>query len=318
MSEQANDSAAPEAAAVQRLTTQIGRYLKLLNITRHAVICANEACRIVVYNQGAERLFGYAAASMLNKPLLALLCPDFRRENRHRLDALSRIAHESSLGFTAEEIICKSRGGSRIPVDLSLSNSCISGQHLFTLIINDATERLEKTEQLSHLAEHDPLTRLPNRILLNDLMEAGLARADRQKRRLGVIYLDLDEFKPVNDRYGHETGDCLLQAIAARLTDTMRHSDTVSRIHGDEFIVFIEQIHDRTDAMAAAQKIHTALHNPFQVLGHNITTSASIGIALYPDHGRDPDTLVRNADHAMYQAKENGLGPQLYRDTAVS
>jgi diguanylate cyclase (GGDEF)-like protein len=186
-----------------------------------------------------------------------------------------------------------------------------SGQRLYTLLVQDTTDRVQQAEQLVYQAEHDQLTDLPNRALLYERMRAGIARADRYGRKLGVVYLDLDQFKPINDLYGHETGDCLLQAVAHRLRDSMRQSDTISRIGGDEFIICLEQIKNRQDALAATRKIVESLKSPFQILGHQLAVSASIGIAVYPDHGRETETLLRMADQAMYRAKSAGRDPGL-------
>ncbi len=299
-------------ASAERLIRQIGRYIRLLQITNEAIVCADDHCNIVVFNQGAEKLFGYAPHEIIGQQLTTLVCQRYRATEKHRLAALTRIARESKMGFKIDRVLCKRKNGERFPVDISLSQTAFSGHHLYTVLIHDATERLVYERRLTYQVEHDELTDLPNRSLLNDRLSAGIARADRDRRKLGVVYLDLDKFKPINDRYGHETGDCLLQAIARRLADTMRQSDTVSRIGGDEFIICLEQIKSEQDALAAASKISSALKQPFQILGQRIEASASIGIALYPEHGRDAVTLLRHADQAMYTAKAAGGSPQLY------
>ncbi len=300
-------------ASAERLIRQIGRYIRLLKITNEAIVCADDHCNIVVFNQGAEKLFGYADHEIIGQQLTTLVCQRYRVTEKHRLAALTRIARESKMGFKIDRVRCKRKNGKRFPVDVSLSQTTFSGHHLYTVIIHDASERLVHERRLTYQVEHDELTDLPNRSLLNDRLSAGIARADRDHRKLGVVYLDLDKFKPINDRYGHETGDCLLQAIARRLADAMRQSDTVSRVGGDEFIICLEQIKSEQDAIAAASKISSALKQPFQILGQRIEASASIGIALYPEHGRDAVTLLRHADQAMYAAKAVGSSPQLYR-----
>ena len=299
-------------ASAERLIRQVDRCIRLLQINNEAIVCADDHCNIVVFNQGAEKLFGYARHEIIGQQLTTLVCQRYRATEKHRLAALARIARESKMGFKIDRVLCTRKNGERFPVDISLSQTAFSGHHLYTVLIHDATERLAHERRLTYRVEHDELTDLPNRNLLNDRLSAGIARADRDRRKLGVVYLDLDKFKPINDRYGHETGDCLLQAIARRLADTMRQSDTVSRIGGDEFIICLEQIKSEQDAIAAANKISSALKQPFQILGQRIEASASIGIALYPEHGRDAVTLLRHADQAMYTAKAAGGSPQLY------
>ena len=296
-----------------RLVRQVDRYLRLLNITREAILCVDHACRIVAFNQGAEKLLGYSRQEVLGTALLDLLCSRFRCEAKNRLAALTRIAREEHLAFQTDRIIARHKSGERIPCEVSLSQSPMLGHSLLTLVVRDSSKRLEHEQRLAYRVEHDDLTDLPNRVLLNDRLHAGLARAGRDGKRLAVVYMDLDNFKPINDRFGHQAGDCLLQAVARRLIDTVRQSDTVSRLGGDEFIVCIEQINTPQDALSAAAKLCDAFKQPFQILGSEIETRASIGIAVYPDHGRDAATLLRNADEAMYAAKAAAAGPQLYQ-----
>ncbi len=299
-------------ASAERLIRQIGRYVQLLQITNEAIVCVDDHCNIVVFNQGAEKLFGYIRHEIIGRQLTTLVCKRYRTAEKHRLAALTRIARESRMGFKIDRVLCKRKNGERFPADASLSQTTISDHRLYTVIVHDATDRITQERRLTYQAEHDELTDLPNRNLLTDRLNAGIARANRDHRKLGVVYLDLDDFKPINDRYGHETGDCLLQAIAKRLADTMRQSDTVSRVGGDEFIICVEQIKSEQDALAAARKVSGALKQPFQILGQQIEASASIGVAVYPEHGRDAVTLLRHADQAMYTAKAKHNSLQLY------
>ncbi len=299
-------------AAAHRLIQQLDRFLHLLNITHEGVICVDDACNIVVFNQGAEKLFGYQSTEIIGKPVTLLLCRQFRSEAKHRLAALTRIARESHMGFRTERIVGRRKNGGSFPCELSLSQGSLPGHRLYTLLVRDATQRVNQERQLAYAAEHDQLTDLPNRTLLYERITTGMARADRNRRKLGIIYLDLDQFKPINDKFGHETGDCLLQAVARRLNDTMRRVDTVSRIGGDEFIVCLEHIKSEQDAVAASHKIAEALKPRFRIMGQPISVSASIGVAVYPDHGQDANALLRHADQAMYRAKASGHGPALY------
>lgn len=302
-----------QQAAAHELIQQVGHFVQLLNITHEALLCADGQCRIVLFNQGAEKLFGYSRDEAMGQTFIDLVCRQFRETEKHRVNALTRIAHENPFGFTTDKVVFARKNGQRFPGELSLSRSEPGGQRLYTLIVRDISERLNQQRQLEHLAEHDHLTDLPNRVKLDGCLPAAIARADRYGRKLGVVYLDLDQFKPINDTYGHETGDCLLQAVAQRLNETMRQTDTVSRIGGDEFIICLEQIKTEQDAVAATRKLVRILEAPFQILGQTLTVSASIGVAIYPDHGETPDALLQHADQAMYQAKSSGHSPVIYQ-----
>ncbi|MHB8847247.1 MAG: GGDEF domain-containing response regulator [Burkholderiales bacterium] len=159
---------------------------------------------------------------------------------------------------------------------------------------------------MAHLAQHDALTDLPNRVLLNDRMIQAMALAQRQGKQLAVMFLDLDHFKHVNDTWGHAAGDELLQSVAKRLRGSVRSSDTVCRQGGDEFVILLAEVEDSHDAAHAAQKILAALAVPHVIGGVELTVTMSIGISVYPDDGQDVDTLIQRADLTMYCAKESG------------
>ena len=171
---------------------------------------------------------------------------------------------------------------------------------------SDISERKAAEEHVQHMAHYDLLTDLPNRALITDRIRQTLIKAKRNKERMALMFLDLDEFKPVNDRLGHAIGDLLLQEVAKRLLHCVRESDTVARIGGDEFVILLPVIEGEQDAMVVAEKIQHALINPFDLSGHTVSISVSIGIAIYPDHGNDEKTLIKNADIAMYHAKHSG------------
>jgi diguanylate cyclase (GGDEF)-like protein len=162
------------------------------------------------------------------------------------------------------------------------------------------------TEELRHMAQHDPLTDLPNRALFNDRLRHELARATRQHGRFAMLFLDLDHFKPVNDNYGHDVGDKVLRQIARRLQDCVRAADTVGRIGGDEFVVLMAELSDSDQILALAEKLREALRRSFVVEGHELSISCSIGVAVYPEDGTDAAALTKCADDAMYRAKEEG------------
>ena len=169
------------------------------------------------------------------------------------------------------------------------------------------TEAAEQaTAQMSYMAEHDFLTGLPNRSLLTDRLAQSIALAKRHGKRVALMYLDLDHFKHINDSLGHAVGDQLLQSAAKRLQACVRNSDTVSRQGGDEFVVLLSEVEAVRDAALAAEKLLEALTAPYLIGGHRLHVTLSIGISLYPDDGKNVETVLRNADTAMYHAKRSG------------
>ena len=176
----------------------------------------------------------------------------------------------------------------------------ISGQ--MTTII----KRKQVEETIRHLAYHDALTGLPNRMLLNDRLNLALAHAHRNQQKLAVMLLDLDHFKDVNDKLGHSMGDKLLQIVGERLTNLLRKSDTAARMGGDEFMLILPEVAQAKDVAEIAAKILEAIRTPMAFNEHEIHITTSVGIALYPDDGEDVDTLMKNADIAMYHAKDQG------------
>ncbi len=181
-------------------------------------------------------------------------------------------------------------------------------------VTRDVSERRQVEDRMRHMAQHDPLTGLPNRALFSDRLNRALATAKREQRKLAVMFLDLNKFKPVNDTYGHAVGDQLLVQAAERIQHTLRESDTVARIGGDEFVVLLPVVDGPDIARHVAGKIHRTLVTPFVVGELTLQVSCSIGIALFPDHGLEEIELAKQADIAMYRAKQ---GPQPHIDVAA-
>jgi diguanylate cyclase (GGDEF)-like protein len=175
------------------------------------------------------------------------------------------------------------------------------------LLLGDIEERKALQEQLQHAAFHDPLTGLPNRMLLDDRLDILISRAQRTKKKMGWIYVDLDHFKQVNDTFGHSVGDTLLTIVAQRLRECVRDTDTVGRLGGDEFTVLLDGIYSEDEVLVIAEKIRVELEAPYDIgRDQDFKTSASIGVALYPDHGNDEAALSKSADEAMYRSKSEG------------
>jgi diguanylate cyclase (GGDEF)-like protein len=188
----------------------------------------------------------------------------------------------------------------RLVVQLALEGS---------LVVENAALRAseqQRLDELAHQAFHDSLTELPNRALFTDRLGLALARTNRRKASVAVLFLDLDDFKPINDRFGHDAGDRLLRAVAERVRACVRPEDTVARLGGDEFTVLLEDIVDVRYAIGVAERIEEALHEPFPIDGHEATVTASIGIAVSTGRVASADDLMRNSDQAMYEAKRKG------------
>jgi diguanylate cyclase (GGDEF)-like protein/PAS domain S-box-containing protein len=176
------------------------------------------------------------------------------------------------------------------------------------VMLSDVTERKRTEEELAYKATHDLLTGLPNRMLFKDRFSVAMAQAQRFHKKLAVIFLDLDRFKEVNDTLGHNAGDRLLYSVGNRLIDLVRKTDTVARMGGDEFLLLLPNIERVEDVVTISQTAQDVLREPFIVDGREVSISASIGIAIYPDDGTDVDTLVNCADKAMYDSKQRGNG----------
>lgn len=173
-------------------------------------------------------------------------------------------------------------------------------------VVRDITEQRKAEETIRRLAYHDALTNLPNRTLFNNRLALELSRAQRSQHKASIMLLDLDRFKNVNDTLGHSLGDELLKSVGKRLSDTVRSSDTVARMGGDEFIMLLPEIANLKDAMKIAEKILDTIRKPFMIDGHELNITTSIGISVYPTDGENAETLIKNADIAMYKAKDAG------------
>jgi diguanylate cyclase (GGDEF)-like protein/PAS domain S-box-containing protein len=179
-------------------------------------------------------------------------------------------------------------------------------------VTQDVTERRAARERIEFLATRDPLTELPNRVLLLDRIGHGLASAARNGTQVALLFIDLDRFKTINDSLGHQVGDQMLKQVAERLSRCVRREDTLARLGGDEFVVLLEGLSDAQIASQVARKVLKLLSRPYTIDGHQLSTSCSIGISLYPTDGEDAQTLMKNADAAMYHAKERGRGNYQY------
>ncbi len=174
------------------------------------------------------------------------------------------------------------------------------------VIARDITDKKQIEQRILHQASHDTLTGLPNRKMLDERFKVAKSLADRNSKQMGLLFLDLDKFKHINDTLGHHIGDIVLKSVAERLNSSIRDSDLVARIGGDEFLVLASQIKDHGDLFSIAEKLLETMREPIYVEGQNLLLSTSIGLALFPKHGEDLYTLIKRADKALYHAKNSG------------
>src|SRR5712691_5384247 len=259
----------------------------------------NGRLEFTVVNDALARLYGYPdPQSMIGLPLNSLYEP---ATYERFTNTILPIVYQR--GRWRGEAPGLRHDGLTFPQEISIS--AIEGGGLMC-VVRDITERTYAEEQIKHLAYHDALTGLPNRLLFKDRLTVAISHTQRERSKLAVLFLDLDRFKVINDSLGHNIGDQLLQAVAGRVQSCDRESDTVARPGGDEFTVQHPHLPHGEDAALVAQKIIDAVRYPFQIEGREFFMTTSIGISLYPDDGIDAESLIKNSDTAMYQAKEQG------------
>ena len=281
---------------------QLKLAFEVMNHTSEGVMVTDAEQRIVSINPSLERLLG-----MSSEEVVGQLSERFMRGIDDSFLANLRAALEVG-DYWQGEVRLRDREGRAIPGWLAVSavregDSRIKHQ---VSIFSDMTERKEAQERIEFLAHHDPLTGLPNRLLLRDRVVQAQSYAARMQSRVALMFLDLDRFKTINDSLGHPVGDALLKEVVERLKSCVRESDTISRQGGDEFIILLNDVRDSEAVSRVADKIHQRMAEPIALENHVLTTTFSIGVALYPDDGADFDSLLQKADTAMYHAKESG------------
>ena len=262
-------------------------------------------------NRKAEKMTGWSRAEAVGLPLAEVL----KLIDRFSRAAIEHVAEITTQGdeiqinpTSCTDCVLVRRDGFECGIEntVALIHNSEGGVAGAVMAFHDVSAARAKSLEMSHLARHDTLTGLPNRTLFNDRLTQALALADRQRKRVAVMFVDLDHFKKVNDSLGHEVGDKLLQLVAARLAGCVRRSDTVSRIGGDEFVVLLSQLELEEDAALSARKILRTFAIPYIIDKKSIDISASIGGSTFPSDGRDAESLLNKADTAMYEAKHFG------------
>ncbi|MBI5007368.1 MAG: diguanylate cyclase [Nitrosomonadales bacterium] len=261
----------------------------------------------VFINPAALRMLGYSEREMIGvnqhelfhyqrsdgSPYSEQECPIFQS----LIDGKTRSGEEWFLH----------KDGSGFPISYTVSPNVMDvGREGVVVVFRDITEQKKQDQQIRHLAQHDQLTDLPNRALLTDRLQQALACAKRDDQRVALMFIDLDRFKPINDTLGHVVGDWLLKEVALRMRECVRDSDTVARVGGDEFVVLLRAVENLEVALMVAEKIRLSLEQPFELAQQSLHISCSIGMALYPEHGKNENELMNYADIAMYRAKQAG------------
>src|SRR5580698_3990106 len=276
-----------------------------LNSIGDAVICTDNFGNVTYLNVVAEKMTGWSLPEAAGRPMPEI----FKILDSHRnYSDPANLAVELNQKHWPSDCFLIRRDGVEIPIEDCISpipdrEGKASGA---VIVFRDVSEVRAMTRQMSHSAQHDFLTGLPNRMLVSDRLRQAIALAHRRSTKLALLFLDLDGFKHINDSLGHLIGDKLLKSIAARLVHCVRASDTVSRQGGDEFVVLLAEVKQSSDVAITAKKILAAVSEPHSIDQHDLHVTTSIGVSVYPDDGLDAETLIKNADTAMYQAKENG------------
>jgi diguanylate cyclase (GGDEF)-like protein/PAS domain S-box-containing protein len=291
---EASETKAREEAASLRKERQ--RFLDFLDRAPYGVLSITPSGKTEYANSRFTAITGYGVTDLPNiRTFLRKAFPNKRY--RHEVPAHWRtsIKQGTGAGFSLVR-----RDGTTREVEF---RPAMLGEGHLVLMVFDVTEHKRWEEAIRYMAYHDALTDLPNRTLLNDMLASALEDARTGKQKLGIVLIDLDEFKETNDRHGHQAGDLLLRTVAARVKGLIRVTDSVARVGGDEFIVLLPSIHSREDMELITGKIRRVFEAPVSFQNQPLMISASLGGAIYPDEGRDAETLISRADAAMYEEK---------------
>ncbi len=290
---------------LRQTESQMAMSAKIFEASHHAMLVTTLEGTIVAVNPAFTLLTGYTREEALGRN------PRMLQSGRHDADFYQQLwGRLLATGHWYGDVWDRRKDGSIYPKYLSISvvrNAAGEATH-YAGIFYDISERKTVEERLDQLAHYDALTALPNRSLLIDRLEQAMERAQRQACHVGLLYIDLDHFKQVNDTLGHAAGDALLKEVARRMKSCVRAVDTAARLGGDEFVVLVPDIAGRDDLDAVARKLLGVLAPTFLIEGQSVSARASIGISVYPDDSHDVQELLRHADAAMYQVKQGGRG----------
>jgi len=289
-----------------RLRESEHRSRAIIETTSDAFLSADDNGVIQEWNRAAEQIFGVPRAEAVGANVFELVVTESGREILER--------GLGSLGIDGEatvELVARNAARGDFAAEMRLWPMLVDGSLTLNAFVRDITERKQREEQVTFMAYHDPLTGLPNRAMLEQHLELVLVRARHDASAAALLYLDIDRFKSVNDTFGHEAGDAFLCDVATRLRSAARAGDLVVRLGGDEFVIVLGDLpadSAASVASAVAERVHEGLAQAFEGLGASFQTSASVGIALFPDDGSDPASLLTAADTGMYASKRAGRG----------
>ena len=301
-------SSVPRKVLEETLFHEKDRAQVTLDCIGDAVICTDVAGNISFLNPVAERMTGWSLREAAGKALAdCFKIMDANTGETAANPTEKALGQDRTTNLPANCILTR-RDGHQVFIEDSVapirdSNGIAAGS---VLVFRDVTVARRLAQEITHLAEHDPLTGLPNRLLLNDRLDQAIARAGRKTSLIAVLFMDLDGFKHINDSLGHPTGDKLLESVARRLQSCVRSPDTVSRQGGDEFVVLLHDLQQVESAAITAKRMLKVVEAIHSVENHELRVTASIGISVFPEDGQDAETLIKNADTAMYQAKQSG------------
>ena len=290
-------------ASLAASNQQLRLAAKAFETTLEGILVANADGIIESVNPAFGSITGYAAEEVVGKN------PSILASGRHDQAFYEAMYHSLEHTGHWQGEICNRRKGGELYFEWMAINAVKDDQGRLTnyvAVFSDFTARKAAEDQVRFLSQHDPLTGLANRTLLLQQLQRAIAHARRNESKLAVIFIDLDEFKEINDRHGHAVGDQVLKVVAQRLTESARAEDTIARLGGDEFVLLIEELADAEPVSAIVGKLVASLAEPIPVDGLALRTSASTGVSIYPDNGTDPAELIRKADAAMYGAKQGG------------
>jgi diguanylate cyclase (GGDEF)-like protein/PAS domain S-box-containing protein len=279
-----------------------------LNCIADAVICTDISGNITFINPIASNMVGWPLKVAVGRHLAETFRIVDATTRQPILDPMVKAASENLTGTLPSNCVLIHRDGHEVFIEDSVApihgrEGEVTGA---VIVFRDASAARAQLEKITHLAEHDSLTGLPNRLLFRDRVGQAISLARRHRGQAAVLFMDLDGFKQINDSLGHAAGDKLLQSVAKRLLACVREPDTVSRYGGDEFAVLLQDLHRPQDAAAATRRLLRALGEVHTIDGHQLHVTASIGVSVYPDDGFNTETLIGNADTAMYRARKNG------------
>jgi diguanylate cyclase (GGDEF)-like protein/PAS domain S-box-containing protein len=283
--------------------------VQIIEHTMEGVVITDGKGQITSVNPAFCDITGYSKSEIIHQHL------DTLKSDRHQPEFFDEVwATVSQTGFWRGEVWNQRSNGEVYPAWMTIS--CVRDEHgnvlHYVAVFSDITSIKQSQSQLEHLAHHDSLTNLPNRLLFEDRLQHAISQSKRQGRQLAVLFLDLDRFKNINDTLGHAMGDELLKEVAKRLQHILRDGDTAARLGGDEFTVLVESLEDPSQAAVVAAKIQESFKTPYQIAGRELHVTTSIGISIYPEDGQTAADLTKNADAAMYQAKEQGRNNYRY------